>query len=78
MPDHAHVLLSILRDPEGWPYELRSILQSLKSASAHSVNELLGTSGPVCKQNPSTTCSAAKKVSKKNENTSAQTQSEKA
>ena len=47
MPDHAHLLLSILRDPDGWPYELRSILQSLKSASAHSVNKLLGTSDPV-------------------------------
>ena len=26
---------------------MRSILQSLKSSSAHSVNKLLGTSGPV-------------------------------
>ena len=47
MPDHVHLLLSALRDPSGWPYELHLLLHSLKSASAHSVNKALRTSGPV-------------------------------
>ncbi len=47
MPDHVHLVLSVLRNESGWPYELSSILQGLKSASAHSVNRVLLTSGPV-------------------------------
>jgi len=47
MPNHVHLLLSLLRDDSGWPYELRAILQSLKGSSAHSVNKLLKQAGPV-------------------------------
>jgi hypothetical protein len=35
MPDHVHLLLSPLRDLEGWPFPLVDILQCLKSATAH-------------------------------------------
>ena len=46
MPNHVHVLLlPMLRD--GGFVPLSEILQSLKGASAHKVNALLGRSGPV-------------------------------
>jgi len=41
------MLLSLLRNDSGWAYELQLILQSLKGASAHSVNKLLKISGPL-------------------------------
>ena len=47
MPDHVHLLLSPLRDDQGWPYPLTDILQCLKSATAHRINSLLFRSGPV-------------------------------
>jgi REP element-mobilizing transposase RayT len=47
MLDHVHLLLSVLRDEDGWPYELSVILQSLKSSSAHSINRETYHSGPV-------------------------------
>jgi REP element-mobilizing transposase RayT len=47
MPNHVHLLLSALRDENGWPFPLMEILQSLKSSSAHSINKLLHRSGPV-------------------------------
>ncbi len=47
MPDHVHVLFTPLRDDVGEPYSLVEILQSLKGASAHSINKILGRSGPV-------------------------------
>jgi REP element-mobilizing transposase RayT len=47
MPDHVHVLLSPLRDQDGWPFPLIDILQCLKSATAHRINKLLRISGPV-------------------------------
>jgi REP element-mobilizing transposase RayT len=47
MPDHVHLLLSPLRDGEGWPFALVDILQCLKSATAHRINKLLRHSGPV-------------------------------
>jgi REP element-mobilizing transposase RayT len=47
MPNHVHLLLSALRDENGWPFPLMEILQSLKSSSAHSINKLLRRSGPV-------------------------------
>ena len=47
MPNHVHLLLSLLRNDSGWPYELKAILQSLKGSSAHSVNKLLKQAGPV-------------------------------
>ena len=47
MPNHVHLLLTPLRNPDGWPYPLVDILQCLKSATAHRINKLLYRSGPV-------------------------------
>jgi len=47
MPDHVHVLLTALRDENGWPVPLLEIMQSLKSCTAHRINKLLHRSGPV-------------------------------
>lgn len=47
MPDHVHLLLRPLRDEIGWPFPLVDILQCFKGATAHRINKLLGTSGPV-------------------------------
>jgi REP element-mobilizing transposase RayT len=47
MPDHVHLLLSPLRDGDGWPFALVDILQCLKSATAHRINKFLHHSGPV-------------------------------
>src|SRR5206468_9870968 len=47
MPDHVHLLLRPLRDEDGWPFPLVDILQCFKGATAHRINRLLGTSGPV-------------------------------
>lgn len=47
MPDHVHLLLSPLRDKAGDIFPLHEILQSLKGASAHSVNKASGRQGPV-------------------------------
>src|ERR1700688_3266239 len=46
MPDHVHVLLRPLRNPDGWPYPLVEILQCMKSATAHCINKLLHLCGP--------------------------------
>jgi len=47
MPDHVHLLLTPLRDADGSVYSLVEILQGIKSASAHSLNRLLGRPGPM-------------------------------
>lgn len=47
MPDHVHMLLTPLRDENGWPFPLQDILQCLKGTTAHRINKMLGTSGPV-------------------------------
>ncbi len=47
MPDHVHLLLRPLRDPNGWPYPLVDILQCLKGSTAHRINKLLSRAGPV-------------------------------
>jgi REP element-mobilizing transposase RayT len=47
MPDHVHLLLTPLRDADGWPFPLVDILQCFKGATAHRINKLLHTSGPV-------------------------------
>ncbi len=47
MPDHVHLLLTPLRDVDGNLYSLVEILQGIKGASAHSLNRLMGRSGPV-------------------------------
>jgi hypothetical protein len=43
----CHLLLTPLRDAEGNLYSLIEILQGIKSASAHSLNRVLGREGPV-------------------------------
>jgi len=47
MPDHVHLLFLPLGDENGWPLPLVDIMQCLKSATAHRINKLLHTSGPV-------------------------------
>lgn len=47
MPDHVHLLLSVLRDERGWPFPLYEIMQGLKGSTAHRINKLLGRIGPV-------------------------------
>jgi REP element-mobilizing transposase RayT len=47
MPDHVHLLFMPLRDESGWPFALVDIMQCLKSATAHRINKLLHSSGPV-------------------------------
>jgi len=47
MPDHVHLLLTPLRDVDGNLHSLAEILQAIKGASAHSLNRVLGRSGPV-------------------------------
>jgi REP element-mobilizing transposase RayT len=47
MPNHVHLLLTPLRNPDGWPYPLVDILQCLKSTTAHRINKLLNQNGPV-------------------------------
>jgi len=47
MPEHVHLLLTPLRDADGWPVPLSKILKRIKGASARSVNRRLRTEGPV-------------------------------
>ena len=47
MPEHVHLLLTPLRDMDGWPIPLSKILKRIKGTSARSVNRLLGRDGPV-------------------------------
>ena len=47
MPDHVHLMLTPLRDADGWPHSLPMILKLIKGTSARSVNKLLDTTGPV-------------------------------
>jgi REP element-mobilizing transposase RayT len=47
MPEHVHLLLTPLRDAQGWPYSLPLLLKSIKGISARNVNRLLGSSGPI-------------------------------
>ena len=47
MPEHVHLLMTPLRDPQGNVFCLSEILRGIKGASARSVNQLLGGSGPL-------------------------------
>jgi len=47
MPEHVHLLMTPLRDPQGSMFCLSEILRGIKGASARSVNQLLGGSGPL-------------------------------
>ncbi|HEY7098873.1 MAG TPA: hypothetical protein VH437_19245 [Terriglobales bacterium] len=47
MPEHVHLLLTPLRDTNGEMFCLSGILRGIKGASAHGVNLLSYTCGPV-------------------------------
>jgi REP element-mobilizing transposase RayT len=47
MPEHVHLLLTPMRDSQGWPFGLAMILKLIKGTSARSVNKFLESSGPV-------------------------------
>ena len=47
MPDHAHLLLSPLRDADGWNFSLPQIMHAIKGVSARKINVLLDRCGPV-------------------------------
>ncbi len=47
MPDHTHLLLSPLRDVNGFNFRLPQIMHAVKGTSARKINALLGRSGPV-------------------------------
>ena len=45
MPDHVHLLLTPIRNTEGWPFPLKDILKLIKGPAARSVNLLEGSTG---------------------------------
>ena len=47
MPNDVHLLLRPLRDANVWPFPMVDTLQCFKGATAHRINKLLHTSGPV-------------------------------
>ncbi len=47
MPDHAHLLFTALRDPDGWTFALPEILRAIKGTSARSINKLSERTGPL-------------------------------
>jgi REP element-mobilizing transposase RayT len=47
MPTHVHLLFSALRDAQGEQFKMGLLLQSIKGASAHTINKVLRRSGPV-------------------------------
>ena len=40
MPEHVHLLLTPMRNAEGWPFPLKDILKLIKGPAARSVNLL--------------------------------------
>jgi REP element-mobilizing transposase RayT len=47
MPDHVHLLFTPLRDQQTRSYHISVVMQTIKGVSSHSVNKLLGRTGPV-------------------------------
>jgi hypothetical protein len=47
MADHTHVVLQALHAERGWPFDLASVLVSLKEGSALDVRKVMGGKGPV-------------------------------
>ncbi|MBI3478722.1 MAG: transposase [Acidobacteria bacterium] len=45
MPEHVHLLLTPMRNAEGWPFPLKDILKLIKGPSARHINMLTGASG---------------------------------
>jgi len=46
MPDHVHMLFTLRRD-DGHEYPMAEIMHSIRGASAHRINKLLGRRGAV-------------------------------
>jgi REP element-mobilizing transposase RayT len=47
MPEHVHLLLTPMRDPNGDMFCLVDMLKGIKGASARRVNQVLGSCGPL-------------------------------
>src|SRR5579859_4056088 len=47
MPNHVHLIFTPLRDELGESFTLAEIMNSIKGASAHSVNKALNRNGPL-------------------------------
>ncbi len=47
MPDHVHRVFTPLSDANGCPYTLAEVSNSIKGASAHTINRVLNRRGPV-------------------------------
>jgi REP element-mobilizing transposase RayT len=45
MPDHVHLLLTALRDSDGWTFALPEIMKAIKGTSARSINKLTARRG---------------------------------
>jgi REP element-mobilizing transposase RayT len=47
MPDHVHMIMTPMYDPDGAPYGFAEIMAGIKGASSHTVNRLLKRKGHV-------------------------------
>jgi len=47
MPDHAHLIYTPLKRPDGWDYTLPEIMKAIKGRSARYINLALKRTGPV-------------------------------
>ncbi len=47
MPDHTHLLMSQLRNIDGWNFSLPQIMHAINGVSARKINLLLDRHGPV-------------------------------
>jgi REP element-mobilizing transposase RayT len=47
MPDHVHIVLTPLRDSQGSTFGMAEIMNGIKGASAHSVNNAIKRKGSV-------------------------------
>ena len=45
MPDHVHLILSLLRDSRGSIFGLAEVMKGIKGASSHTINKALGRKG---------------------------------
>ena len=59
MPEHVHLLLTPLRNAQGWPFPLKDIIKLMKGPAASSVNRLAGTRGALWSGSSSERCFAS-------------------
>jgi len=45
MPDHVHLIFTLLHDQDDVPYPLAEVMKGIKGVSARRINQLLGRSG---------------------------------